>query len=614
MVKDLKDKLSKLPKCAGVYIMLDKRGEVIYVGKAKILKNRVRQYFHSSKNLTDKVIAMVNKIDNFYYYVTKTESDALVLEANLIKKYKPQYNILLKDDKNYPYIVIDRKKDFPKVEVTRKLKKDGKSYFGPFFGGVSINDLQRVLVEAFKIVDCDVNFNKIPKNFRPCLNYQIHKCDAPCLGKITKKEYNKKIEGVIRFLKGDVIEVKKSIENKMEVAAEEERFERAIEYRNMLKIIDRIKEKKLTALPKNVDIDIFTFESDGINRVINQLIIRQGRMQGGQNYSIVDYVSNEGDILSTFIFQYYQNAKLPDEVLTTLSEESRLSLYEALYESNNKRFNLITPKQGMRKGLIEMSIRNGENYLEKFIDKMKIKYDMTVGSAELLSKYLGMNYIKRMECYDISNIQGVDKVASMVVFINGEKERKHYRRFKIKTIEGANDFASMQEVLTRRLTKLHDSNCNDESFSSRPDLIVVDGGKGQFSSAEKAMDITGEHIPLIGLAKRNEEIIVPWQKDSLVLPKRDNALKMLIRIRDESHRFAITYFRSLHNKNSLLGQLEKIEGIGKKKRQGLFDEFMTVSKIKQASIKELMKVNGVGKALATTIYNYFNNTKEEEKK
>ena len=613
MVKDLKEKLNNLPTSPGVYVMLDEMGEIIYIGKARVLKNRVRQYFHSPKNLTDKVIAMVNKINDFYYYVTKTEADALVFEANLIKKHKPQYNILLKDDKNYPYFRINKHQKFPKVEVTRRLRKDKSSYFGPYMGGVPMSELQKIVHEGFKIRTCNLNFDKIPKNHRPCLNYQINRCDAPCIGKITSEDYTKKIDDVVHFLKGDTDNIEKLLQEKMITLAESEMFERAIEIRTMLNIVSKINERKLTALAKNVDIDIFTFRTDGINRVINQLMIRQGRMQGGQNVGILDCISTENEVLSTYILQYYQMNEIPDEIITTLEADEMTALNDALIETRKKRFNILSPKIGFRRGLIEMSQQNGEEYLAKFIDRLKIKSDMTIGSAELLGKYLNLPYIKRMECYDISNISGVDKVASMVVFINGEAEKSHYRRFKIKTVEGANDFASMKEVVSRRLDRLI-LNDSDDSFGSKPDLIVVDGGKGQLSYALEAMQERGLNIPIIGLAEKNEEIFVPNDSEPLIISKRDNALKMLIRMRDETHRFAITYFRSLHSKNSLKSKLDGIEGVGVKKQKALYEKFGTVSKIKQATTKELMEVEGIGAVLATEIFEYFNKkevTKDE---
>ncbi len=604
MNKNLEEKLKKLPSDPGVYVMLDENNEIIYIGKAKVLKNRVRQYFRSPKNLTDKVIAMVNKINDLYYYIVNSESDALVLESNLIKKYKPQYNILLKDDKNYPYIRIDKKSSYPTVEITRKIKKDGAAYFGPYMGGVPVKDLIGVIYEGFHVRSCKLNLNKLPSNFRPCLEYQTDRCIGPCTERVSEEEYGLLIEKVTRFLKGDTKEVEELLEEKMKVAASEERFERAIAMRNMLAVVDKIKSKTLSAFPKDVDMDVFGYYTDGTSRVINHIIVRQGRMQGGENYTVVDFASTEEELLSGFIVQYFQNAKIPDEIVVSLSDDMAISLKEALKELGGKAFNVISPKNGVRKSLVELSEKNAADYSEKSVDSDKRKEAMTLGACERLKDILGLKKLRRMECYDISNISGVDKVASMVVFFDGEKKASDYRRFKIKTVEGANDFASMKEVLKRRLTRLKE-NDSDSSFGSYPDLIVIDGGKGQLGYAQEAMREVGVYVPMISLAKREEEVFVPGREDPIIIPKSDVSLKMLQRIRDESHRFAITFFRTLHNKNSLKSQLDGIDGIGEKKKQALCEKFKTVTAIKNATKKELEKVDGIGKMLAENIYEYF---------
>lgn len=611
MNKVLEEKLKNLPSDPGVYVMLDENNEIIYIGKAKVLKNRVRQYFRSPKNLTDKVIAMVNKINDLYYYIVNSESDALVLESNLIKKYKPQYNILLKDDKNYPYIRIDKRSSYPTVEITRKVKKDGAAYFGPYMGGVPIKDLMGVIYEGFHVRSCNINLNKLPKNFRPCLEYQTGRCIGPCTEKCSKEEYSVLIEKVSRFLKGDTREVEELLTEKMTKAAEEERFERAIAMRDMLSVVDKIKEKTLSAFPKDVDMDIFGYYSDGTSRVINHLIVRQGRMQGGENYTVVDFASTKEELLSSFIVQFFQNVKIPDEIVVAVPDEMAVSIKEAIRSRADKAFNVISPKNGVRKSLVELSEKNAADYMIKSVDADKRKIAMTSGACERLRDILGLKKLRRMECYDISNISGVDKVASMVVFFDGEKKGSDYRRYKIKTVEGANDFASMKEVLKRRLERLK-NNDPDPSFGSYPDLIVIDGGKGQLAYAQEAMNEVGIYVPMISLAKREEEVFVPGREDPIIIPKSDVSLKMLQRIRDESHRFAITFFRSLHNKNSLKSKLDGIEGIGEKKKQALCDRFKTVSAISSASIKELEETDGIGKMLAQNIYDHFHKGEDQD--
>ena len=604
MVENLQQKLKQLPDKPGVYVMLDANNDIIYIGKAKVLKNRVRQYFQSGKNLTDKVIAMVNKINDFYYYIVNSESDALLLESNLIKKYKPQYNILLKDDKNYPYVKIDKTKPFPKVEIVRKIKKDGASYYGPYIGGVPVKDLLNVIYEGFHVRSCNIDVNRLPKNFRPCLECQIGRCVAPCDKRITEEEYAELIKKVERFLKGDTEEVEELLTQKMLMASQMERFERAIDIRNMLKIVQKIKEKKLSALAKTVDMDVFTISTNGRDRVINHLMVRQGIMQGGENYNIVDFASYENEVLSSFIVQFFQNVKIPEEIIAPLSEEEAISVKEALKNLTDKSFNVISPKMGLRKSLVELSLKNGADYMEKSVDDYRRKENMTVKACEQLASFIGVQKIRRMECYDISNISGVDKVSSMVVFHDGEKTASHYRRFKIKTVEGANDFASMRETLLRRLERLKNGD-SDQSFGERPDLIVIDGGKGQLSFAVDAMKEIGLDIPIISLAKREEEVFLPGEEQPIIIPKDNNALKLLQRIRDESHRFAITFHRQLRNKNTLKSKLDEIDGVGKNKAMALNQKFKSVKNISNASIEELKQVDGIGDKLAKTIYDYF---------
>jgi len=599
MVENLQQKLKQLPDKPGVYVMLDANNDIIYIGKAKVLKNRVRQYFQSGKNLTDKVIAMVNKINDFYYYIVNSESDALLLESNLIKKYKPQYNILLKDDKNYPYVKIDKTKPFPKVEIVRKIKKDGANYYGPYIGGVPVKDLLNVIYEGFHVRSCNIDINRLPKNFRPCLECQIGRCVAPCDKRITEEEYAELIKKVERFLKGDTEEVEELLTQKMLMASQMERFERAIDIRNMLKIVQKIKEKKLSALAKTVDMDVFTISTNGRDRVINHLMVRQGIMQGGENYNIVDFASYENEVLSSFIVQFFQNVKIPEEIIAPLSEEEANSVKEALKNLTDKSFNVISPKMGLRKSLVELSLKNGADYMEKSVDDYRRKENMTVKACEQLASFIGVQKIRRMECYDISNISGVDKVSSMVVFHDGEKTASHYRRFKIKTVEGANDYASHQEMMRRRLAKL---GTDEEERFPKPDLVIIDGGKGQLSAVKEVFDEYGiTDIELISLAERDEEIFTLFTNESIRLDRRDYALKVLQRIRDEAHRFAITYFRNLHSKRNLASLLQEIDGIGKKKQLALMQKFGTIDRIMKASQDELCQVDGIGAELAKKI-------------
>ena len=597
-MSNLKEKLKLLPENPGVYIMLDKDGVVIYVGKARVLKNRVRQYFHASQK-SEKVSAMVENIEDFYYIITKTEIDALALENNLIKKYKPKYNILLKDDKTYPYIKVHTKEDFPRVSVTRKIKKDGK-YFGPFMGGVRCNDILDIISMVYNIRICDTPITQKPK--KPCLRYHLGRCLAPCAGFCDKEEYATRVKKALAFLDGNYEETEEILREKMTKFAENEEFELAMEYREKLQMLSKLKLKRITSLNRSVNADIIAFKTNYIYSSASVLITRSGIMQGAKNYAL-ESVSGESDALTTFILQYYSTHEIPDEIIThDFCEKELIENY--FIEKTGKKVEVVLPKQGVKKELLEMAEKNADEYLSKSVDKIKHKNDMTKNACKRLQEILRLKkYPKRIECYDISNISGVDKVGSMVVMIDGESDKNSYRRFKIKTVEGANDYASHQEMMRRRLAKL---GTDEEERFPKPDLIVIDGGKGQLSVIKEVFDeYEIADIDLISLAERDEEIFTLFQEEPIRLDKRDYALKVLQRIRDEAHRFAITYFRSLHSKRNLASVLNEIEGIGAKKRKALLDEFKTIDKIMDASVDELCKVDGIGKELAEKIRNYF---------
>lgn len=600
MNEKLKQKLSLLPDNPGVYVMLDSNGHVIYVGKAKVLKNRVKQYFHSSVK-TQKVMAMVANIDDFYYIITKSERDALSLENNLIKKYKPKYNVLLKDDKTYPYLKINLKKEFPRFEITRKIVKDGSKYFGPFMLGVSVNDVLEIVNSTFMLRSC----NQINKNQkRGCLNSYIGLCSAPCVGQISQGEYLERVKKAIDFLNGDVLECEKILIEKMQYFAEREEFELAINFREKLEILKKLGEKKITSLPKNINADIIGVVSNNIYCAINVLFTRKGFMQGSKSYSVECEALEQGQIVYEFLNRFYlENREIPDEIILSDECSDGLLLQNYFKEISGKTVNIVVPKQGVRKQLVEMSQSNAQDYLEKSVAQIEHKKDMTVSACEKLQKVLGLKkYPKRIECYDISNVSGVDKVGSMVVMIDGEKVASEYRRFMIKTVEGANDYASHQEMMARRLEKL---SSNEKERFPMPDLMVIDGGKGQLSAVKEVLDRYGYDIEIIALAEREEEIYTLNLKEPIILSKRDYVLQMLQRLRDEAHRFAITYFRKVHNKNMLNSKLDEIEGLGKVKKKSLLNKFKSVEKIGSATIDELMEVEGIGKALAKVIYEFF---------
>ena len=604
---DLSVKIKELPTNSGVYIMKNADGEVIYVGKAKNLKNRVTQYFQHNKNHTLKVRSMVKNIADFYYIITPNEAEALALENNLIKRFQPYYNILLKDGKSYPYIRIDLKQDFPRLEITRKLKRDGARYFGPYFAGVRPVELIKMINNAYPLRMCS---GKLARRTRPCINYDLGLCCAPCMGKISPQEYHEYIKKAIEFLNGKYAPVQEILVAKMNRLAENEQFESALTIRDDLMMLDRMKQKTLTFMTNLDNIDAFAWASNGAVASVAVLIVRGGRSIGVDCFHLVDPDLGAEDSLTQFITQYYTTQALvpeqvllpfePDEALTQWLIEQRKSAAVGRISATD----VQNPKKGEKFKLLEIATQNAEMYLDKAIEKEKRSFDLTTGAVQKLGEILGLpKPPRRMECYDISNIGGLLSVASMVVFIDGEAKPSHYRKFKIKTVQGADDFASMREIMTRRLAELSKENNEDPSFSARPDLIVVDGGKGQLSNAYQAVKESGYDIPLVGLAKQQEEVFLVGKKEPLIIPRTHNALKLLQRIRDESHRFAITFHRSLRNKVTSI--LEEIEGIGPTKRKNLIKHFKSIDKIKVASIAELTSVSGITKKDAVAIQDFF---------
>ena len=599
-MSELREKLRLLPDNPGVYIMLDKDGVVIYVGKARVLKNRVRQYFHGTEK-PEKVASMVEHIADFYYIITATEIDALALENNLIKKYKPKYNILLKDDKTYPYIKAHTKEEFPRFSVTRRIKKRDGKYFGPFMGGIRCKDILEIAASVYNVRLCETPIGEKPK--KPCLAYHLGRCPAPCAHLVSKEEYAENVKKAISFLSGNYEEAEGILREKMLAFAANEEFELAMDYREKLSMLSKLKLKRITALNRNINADIIALKTNHLYSAVNVLITRGGIMQGGSNFALEDASLSDADALTAFIVQYYSAHEIPEEIIA--AEYCEKELVEKFFaEHFDKKVEVVSAKAGVKKKLQEMAEKNAEDYLLKSIDKIRHKDDMTKNACERLKRILGLSrYPKRMECYDISNISGVDKVGSMVVFSDGEADRTSYRRFRIKTVEGADDFASLQEVLRRRLAKL---GTEEEERFPKPDLIIIDGGKGQLSSVREIFDeMHVEGIDLISLAKKEEEVFTLHSPESVLIDKRDYALKMLQRIRDEAHRFAITYFRSIHSKRTLASVLAEIEGVGKKKQIALMDKFGTIDKIMNASKEELATTPGIGEELAGRIRLYF---------
>lgn len=603
----IREKLKNLTTKPGVYVMRDKNGEIIYIGKAKNLKNRVSQYFRSSPK-PSKVQAMVNNVDDFDYFITISELDALGLESNLIHKHQPFYNILLKDGKAFPYIKINMKEDFPRLEIVRKVKKnDGARYFGPYIAGISPHEILKTINYAFKVRTCSKKITTTPKEKRECLNFSMGLCLAPCTGRVSKEEYAEEIKKVINFLNGNDEEIEKILLQKMETASNMQNFERAIELRECLKMITKLKQRVVANLPKDVDKDVFAYHTDGLNGVINVTMVRGGKILGVVNFTQSDAELEEQETLFNFITQYYDNVIVPHEIIVSHPIDAQL-----LCEYLGKNIKLIDNPHGVNLNLLKMAKENAQEYLNKHIEKEKIVYSQSLGALKQLKEKLSLKVTpRRMECYDISHISGTNKVASMVVFVDGKPAKSDYRKFKIKLVEGNNDFESLKEALTRRLQRYVDQ--NGESFKEKPDLLVIDGGKGQLSSCYEILKSFGlqDQIEMISLAKRIEEVFTVKNNIPVILKTASAELKMLQRLRDEAHRFAITFHRSLRTKSQVSTELDEIKGLGETKVAALLRAFGTTEAVKNASVEELCHVKGIHESLAIDIKKHFESKQDE---
>ena len=611
---DIKQKVKDLPYSPGVYLMKDKQGTIIYVGKAKKLKNRVSQYFQNNKQHTLKVKTMVSNIYDFEYILAPTELDALALESNLIKKYQPYYNILLKDGKSFPYIMVDIKSDYPKFTVVRKLNRKNVKYYGPFFGEINVWEIIKVIKSAFKIINCNYKFSETKPLKRECLNYSLGLCSAPCTNKISKEDYKKEIQKVCDFLDGNNKEIEEILKEKMIMASNLENFERAIELRDSIKIVEKLKNRVLTQLPASLDLDCFSFYTDEVVACISVLVLRNGKIIGVNNYNLNENFIDNTESLTSFIIEYYKNNIVPKNVY--VSEELDFELLKEYYKKEeSKTVNFYYPQKGIYKKLLDISLNNAKEYLQKN-KSLEIRHqEKTIGAVCRLHNLLGLrNLPNRIETYDISNISGVYKVASMVVTLNGEQNKKHYRKFIIKTVEGSNDFASLQETLNRRFNEFISK---DISFSSIPNLLVIDGGKGQLSSViqiyeeflcsiKDNKDFENiiekiKNIDIISIAKKEE--ILYYNNKEFILNKDDKALNLIQNARDEAHRFAITFHRKLREKAFLTSQLDEIKGLGKVKKERILEKFNSFEKLKNATFDELISVKGIDNNLAKEIIN-----------
>lgn len=596
-------KLKELPEKPGVYIMKDAAGNIIYVGKAINLKRRVTQYFRQSVKAV-KVQAMVDKIDDFEYVRTLTETDALTLEATLIKKHMPRYNILLKDDKGTgAYIRIDLRQKFPCVEMNRHPKRDGAKYYGPFANGSIVRSIIGAIKSAYGVRTC----SRAMTAKRECLDYHIGLCLAPCTGRVTEEEYRGAVNKAVAFMSGKSDEVYEIVEAKMKSAAEADDFERAIEYRTTLKQLSGLKSRNVGKIDIKGNADVFAYITDGLRSAVSLMPVRGNKLLAPYNFPSED-ASESGEALTSFIMQYYAANPVPEEVFVNVDVDEPLEKCLADIKGGSVKVN--RPQRGIKHDLILTAEENAREYVEVSADKAAREHEKTVGACEMLCSLLGLKSARRMECYDISHISGTDKVASGVCFLNGAKAGAEYRRYKIKTVEGNDDFHCMAEVLSRRLKRAADG---DEKFAELPDLIVIDGGKGQLHAAHDIMADAGFHIPMVGLAKREEEIFVTGRSESIILSRDSAALKLLQRIRDEAHRFAITYHRNTRMKR-IKTKLTDIDGVGEKKAKILLKAFGSYKNISILPVEAIESVQGIDKPTANKIFNYFHPEKEETRK
>lgn len=613
----MENKLKNLPDKPGVYIMKDINNNIVYIGKAISLKNRVRQYFRPIGHV-GKVGAMVTNVNNFEYILTDSEVEALILECNLIKKHRPKYNILLKDDKHYPYIEVTTEEEFPRIQLTRKIKKDNNKYFGPYTSAKAVRDTIEVIKKIFPIRTCNRNVGEGQQKERPCLNFHIRQCWGPCQGNVKKEEYSAMIKDVCKFLDGRQEDILKEFRTKMSEAAENLQFEQAAVLRDRINAVERILEGQKIISTAMEDQDIIAF-AQGLNETAAQIFfVRNGKLISAESFILEGtFEMDLKEIIDSFLKQFYTlSTFIPKEILIQMDIDDREVIESWLSEIKGSRVHIRQPQKGEKHKLVELTERNALEALHIHDQKSEREIARTEGAVEDLKEYLKLDSLPiRMECFDISNTQGTESVASMVVFENGKPTKKDYRRFKIKTVEGPNDFASMAEVIERRFSrgleerkvlKVDGQDFSHGKFSEFPDLVIVDGGKGQLSAAVAVMSKLGvDYIPIIGLAKEFEEIYPRGEKGPIILPKSSNALHLLQRIRDEAHRFAITFHRSLRDKNNLRSVLQDVPGIGPKRMKELIKSFGSVEGIKNMELGELAAIRGMNKKAAEALISFF---------
>lgn len=615
---NIQEELKKLPDQPGVYIMHDKTDAIIYIGKAKSLTKRVHQYFQPSHDEGIKKRQMVEHIEYFEYIITDSELEALVLECNLIKEHCPKYNTMLRDDKTYPYIKVTVGETFPRVMFSRQMKKDRSRYFGPYTSAGAVKDTIDLINKIYGLRTCN---RKLPRDIgldRACLNYHIHKCDAPCQGYITPEEYNNKVSGVLEFLNGNYTPVIKMLTEKMEQASEELEFEKAAEYRNLLSSVKQVAQKQKITNADGEDKDIIALANDDTDAVVQVFFIRGGKLIGRDHFHVrVGTEQSEDNILNNFVKQFYSGTPfIPREIMLQKKIEDMEILEQWLTEKRGRKVIIKVPQKGMKEKLVELAKKNALLVLSQDKERIKREEGRTIGAVKEIEKLLGLSNLNRMEAFDISNINGFETVGSMIVYEKGKPKRSDYRKFKLKTITGPDDYGSMHEVLTRRFVhgidekkQLSEKNLPDEvgSFNRFPDVIMMDGGKGQVNVCLEVLSELGLSIPVCGMVKDDFHRTrgLYFNNEEIPIDRHGEGFKLITRIQDEAHRFAIEYHRSLRSKSQVHSVLDDIEGIGSARRKALMRRYQSIEKIKDASVEDLAMTESMNGAAAAAVYKFF---------
>lgn len=621
---NIEEELKKLPSQPGVYLMHDAKDEIIYVGKAISLKNRVRQYFQSSRNKTAKIQQMVSRIARFEYIVTDSELEALVLECNLIKEHQPRYNTMLKDDKAYPYIKVTTGEEFPRVMVARSMKKDKSRYFGPYTSGGAVKDTIDLMQKIYRIRTCSRVLPRDTGKARPCLNYHIGQCDAPCQGKISQEEYAKNIGQVLEFLNGHYDTLLGYLEDKMKEASAQMEFEKAIEYRDLLASVKQIAQKQKITSEETEDRDVIAMASDGEDAVVQVFFVREGKMIGREHFGMsVGSAQGRSQILTEFVKQYYSGTPfVPRELWIQEELEDQDVIEKWLSARRGHRVRIFVPKKGEKERLVELAQKNAAMVLIQDNERNKREEARTSGAMQEVAGWIGLSGVRRIEAFDISNISGYESVGSMVVYEDGKPKRSDYRKFRIRTVTGPDDYASMREVLTRRFThgmeeaeKLRKEHLETDlgSFTRFPDLLMMDGGRGQVNIALEVLEHLRLSIPVCGMVKDDNHRTrgLYYQNEEIPIDRRSEGFRLITRIQDEAHRFAIEYHRSLRSKEQVRSILDEIPGIGDTRRKALMKHLKSLDAVKSASVEELMEVPGMNRAAAENVYRFFRKNKDD---